>query len=195
MNNNGTFHLFKKYFALITGIAVMWISAQNSKNGFVDGNSDSLLIFMGWAFAAATVAAQLMVTSDFRRLNWSLIFLGACAYVYSITTNILGLQEWRGTVMRYDLVNILGGIFMDVYPEAAIAWALNESKLGDVVGNFIKATKRGDELSDTGPRKPQQEYTYPRPPRNLDEMNSIRRQSPYQPRPAQRTMGLGLDEE
>ena len=146
---------WKQKFALFTGAGVFLISCYNSKNGFVGVEStDVLLVIMGWTFALAASSSQFMVTSDFKKINWSILFLGLTAYTYSIWTNILGLQDWRGTVVHYDVVNILGGIFMDVYPEAAIAWALGESKLGDLFGNIVKAAQRKDELTDTGPRQP-----------------------------------------
>lgn len=145
---------WKKRLALVSGVLIFLISAFNSKNGFVGADQgDWLLAAMGWAFAVAATSAEFMFTSDFKKLNWSLIFLGVCAYVYSIWTNVLGLQTWRGTATQYDIVNILGGIFMDVYPEAAIAWALGESRIGDMLGNLVRAAGRSDELTDTGPRR------------------------------------------
>lgn len=174
---NSTFFDWKKRLAIVSGVLIFLISAFNSKNGFVGADqSDWLLAGMGWAFAVAATSAEFMFTSDFKKLNWSLIFLGVCAYIYSIWTNVLGLQQWRGTATQYDVVNILGGIFMDVYPEAAIAWALGESRLGDMLGNLVKTTKRGDELTDTQPK-----FTTPQP---VDRMNQYREQNPYQPKPA-----------
>ena len=163
-----SFSDWKKVLAIVSGVAIFLISAFNSKNGFVGSTEgDWLLSLMGWAFAIAATSAEFMFTSDFKRLNWSLIFLGVCAYVYSIWTNILGLQAWRGTVIHYDMVNVLGGIFMDVYPEAAIAWALGESKMGDMLGNLFRAAQRKDELTDTSPRQ------------SVDRMNQYRNQNPY----------------
>ena len=162
-----SFSDWKIVLAIVSGVAIFLISAFNSKNGFVGSTEgDWLLSLMGWAFALAATSAEFMFTSDFKRLNWSLIFLGVCAYVYSIWTNILGLQAWRGTVIHYDMVNVLGGIFMDVYPEAAIAWALGESKMGDMLGNLFRAAQRKDELTDTGPRQ------------TVDRMNKQPQQTP-----------------
>lgn len=189
-NKKGKFNEWKKRLALISGILIFLISAFNSKNGFV-GNTknDLLLAAMGWAFAIAATSAEFMFTSDFRKLNWSIIFLGFCAYAYSIYTNVLGLQSWRGSVMQYDAVNVIGGIFMDVYPEAAIAWALGESKLGDVIGNIIKTSKRGDELTDTGPQPPTTQS-------RIEKMNKARQQYPVKAAsPVQRTFDLDPDEQ
>lgn len=173
MEQKGKFNDWKKRLAIVSGILIFLISAFNSKNGFVgDTQGDWLLAAMGWAFAVAATSAEFMFTSDFRKLNWSIIFLGLCAYVYSIYTNILGLQAWRGSLMQYDMVNVIGGIFMDVYPEAAIAWALNESRLGDVIGNLIKTSKRGDELTDTGPRKAQEQTRQPVYPASIPTRRS-----------------------
>lgn len=76
MNNEGKFTKGKKMFAIITGLAIAGISAFNSKNGFVSDDSSGLLSFMGWAFSAACMAAQFMFASEFKKLNWTVIFLG-----------------------------------------------------------------------------------------------------------------------
>lgn len=168
MNNEGKFTRGKKMFAIVTGLAIAAISAFNSKNGFVSDSSSGLLELMGWAFSAACMAAQFMFTSEFRKLNWTVIFLGGFAYLYSIPTNYFGLQSWDGVATEHNFVNMIAAIFMDVYPEAAIAWALGESKLGDMIGNLIRTGQRTDELTDTGPRKP------------IERMNQYRQQNPYQ---------------
>lgn len=163
--NEGNFTKGKKAFAIITGLAIAAISAYNSKNGFVSNSSDSLLALMGWSFSAACMAAQFMFTSEFKKLNWTVIFLGAFAYMYSIPTNYFGLQSWNGVATEHNFVNAIAAIFMDVYPEAAIAWALGESRLGDMFGNMVRTIQRKDELTDTGPRpaQPRQPYQQPRP--------------------------------
>lgn len=195
MEQKGKFNDWKKRLAIVSGILIFLISAFNSKNGFVgDTQGDWLLASMGWAFAVAATSAEFMFTSDFRKLNWSIIFLGLCAYVYSIYTNILGLQAWRGSLMQYDMVNVIGGVFMDVYPEAAIAWALNESRLGDVIGNLIKTSKRGDELTDTGPRKVHEQPRQPVYPVSIQTKSAlprpIARTQPVQPEPTYHPVGL-----
>lgn len=191
MKKQFSFSEWKKALAVISGVAIFLISAFNSKNGFVGATEgDWLLGMMGWAFALAATAAEFMFTSDFKRLNWSLIFLGVCAYVYSIWTNILGLQAWRGTVIHYDMVNILGGIFMDIYPEAAIAWALGESKMGDMLGNLFRAARRGDELTDTGPRpvQPRQPSYNSQPTYPVTRPQQPAQRPAPRPVPAQRTI-------
>ena len=159
MEKDGKFTQGKKVFALLTGIAIAAISAYNSKNGFVSEDSGPLLSGMGWAFSAACIASQLMFASEFKKLNWTVIGLGLFAYLYSIPTNYYGLQGWNGVATEHDFVNMIAAVFMDVYPEAAIAWAFGESKLGDVIGNMIRTGQRKDELTDTGPRRAQKPMT------------------------------------
>ena len=158
MNNDGNFTRGKKIFAITTGVAIAIISAYNSKNGFVAGDGDTLLTVMGWTFSAACMAAQFMFTSEFKKLNWTVIALGAFAYLYSIPTNYIGLQGWNGVATENNFVNAIAAAFMDIYPEAAIAWALGESKLGDMIGNLVRTAQRKDDLTDTQPKH----YT-PRP--------------------------------
>lgn len=152
MNNDGKFTRAKKIFALLTGVLIGIISLQNSTNGFVSGSASQLLKAMGWSFSAACMAAQFMFASEFKKTNWTIIFLGGFAYLYSIPTNYIGLQTWNGVATDHNFVNAIAAIFMDVYPEAAIAWALGESKMGDMFGNLVRTVQRKDELTDTGPR-------------------------------------------
>lgn len=179
MNNEGNFTRGKKIFAIITGLAIAVISAYNSKNGFVSGDGDALLTVMGWTFSAACMAAQFMFTSEFKKLNWTVIALGGFAYLYSIPTNYIGLQGWNGVATEHAFVNAIAAAFMDIYPEAAIAWALGESKLGDMIGNLVRTAQRKDSLTDTGPRP---SYNTPRP---IAEPYQAPRPQP-QPRPQPR---------
>lgn len=168
MNDEGKFTRGKKIFAIITGVAIAAISALNSKNGFVSSDSgDGLLEAMGWAFSAACMAAQFMFTSEFKKLNWTVIFLGGTAYLYSIPTNYIGLQNWNGIATEHNFVNAIAAAFMDIYPEAAIAWALGESRFGDMIGNLFRTAQRSEELTDTGPRQ-------------VERMNQYRQANPYQ---------------
>jgi len=179
MEKEGNFTKGKKVFAIVTGLAIAVISAYNSKNGFVAGDSDGLLTVMGWTFSAACMAAQFMFTSEFRKLNWTVIALGGFAYLYSIPTNYIGLQGWNGLATEHSFVNAIAAAFMDIYPEAAIAWALGESKLGDMIGNMVRTAQRKDDLTDTGPRR-----TQPRPePRPAQQQSYTPTYPPVTQRP------------
>ena len=47
----------------------------------------------------------------------------------------------------YNIINILGAVFMDVFPEVAISWALQESKIGDIIGNLIKTLQNPEQVT------------------------------------------------
>jgi hypothetical protein len=133
----GKFLRVKKVLALVTAVGVLWASIVFSKNGFnFETNSD--YIWIGWLLAFAATSAEFMLASDFRKLNWSIIALGLAAYTYSIWSNVMGFQDLRGKDTT-DIFSISASIFMDVYPEVTIAWALGESKLGDVLGNLWRS--------------------------------------------------------
>lgn len=135
--NGGKFLKIKRLLALITAVGVLWASIVFSKNGFnFETNSD--YIWIGWLLAVAATSAEFMLASDFRKLNWSIVALGLAAYTYSIWSNIMGFQDLRGKDTT-DVFSVSASIFMDVYPEVTIAWALGESKLGDVLGNLWRS--------------------------------------------------------
>lgn len=127
----------KKWLNGIAGVAMMVVSIIFSRNGFgfsADGN----YWWVGWVMAVSATAAQFMLNSDWRKINATILLVALPAYVYSMYTNILGFYAMRGgTGNVWDILNVCGGIFMDVYPEIAISWALGESKLGDMLGNLL----------------------------------------------------------
>jgi hypothetical protein len=135
--NGGKFLRIKKFLALVTAVGVLYASIVFSKNGF-NFETNSNYIWIGWLLAFAATSAEFMLASDFRKLNWSIVALGLAAYAYSIWSNIVGFQDLRGKDTT-DFFSISASIFMDVYPEVTIAWALGESKLGDVLGNLWRS--------------------------------------------------------
>jgi hypothetical protein len=146
---DGNFTRTKKWIAGVVGVGVLYGSLIFSKNGFQFEVSDEYA-WLGWLLASAATSAQFMMTSDFRKINWSILTLGIAAYIYSIYTNIIGFHSLREGQDVYDLINVLGAVFMDVYPEVAIAWALGESKLGDLVGNLIQSAQTPKQLTNRG---------------------------------------------
>jgi len=147
----------KRWIVGLSGVGVAICSVILTKQGVgITGD----LAWMGMVVAIALFCAELMFNSNFEDLNWTIIALGLGAYLYSIWTNIEGLYFYRqieGNLWsHFDTTNFGGGLFMDIYPELAIAWAMKESKLGDLLGNIVKTAKNPDKL--TQPGKPVQQF-------------------------------------
>lgn len=160
MNRESRFVMSKRGANLLFGVLVLATSIIFSKNGFGFG-MDQKYWWVGWVLAGAACGAQFMLASDWRQINFSILMVAIPGYVYSVHTNILGFYEMRGGIaatplMAYqDPLNVAGGIFMDFYPEIAIAWALGESKVGDFFGNLVKLYKNPNSLtSETKPNIP-----------------------------------------
>jgi len=64
----------------------------------------------------------------------------------------MGFYALRGTASVYDWMNISGGIFMDVFPETAIAWALGAIKTGDLFGNLFSVMNNPDSVTQSQPQ-------------------------------------------
>ena len=139
MKNDGKFTTFKRIIALVSGVWVGYASIFLSRKGI--GFSDDLN-WMAWGIAIALFCAEFMFNSQFDELSWTMILIGVGAYLYSIGVNINGFYYYRGIEgtlwTNFDLTNLGGGMFMDIYPEIAVAWALRESKVGDFLGNLVK---------------------------------------------------------
>jgi hypothetical protein len=144
--NDGTYTKAKRFVTFIVGVAVLYASLIFSKNGF-EFETSSDYVWVGWVLAFAATSAEFMLNSTFKRINWTIVGLGLCAYAYSIWTNMLGFQSLRPGEDPYSVINILGAVFIDVFPEVAISWALQESKIGDIIGNLIKTAQNPDEVT------------------------------------------------
>ena len=130
-----------KRVALLTGFATLLISIYFSYDGFdqsVSGANQgysTLAIIIGLTLAVVVSVVQFIFGTSYSELNWTLRLAGIAAYVYSIYTNYLGIKHILGAD---DFMAISSALFMDIYPEPAIAWALGEALNGDLAGNIGK---------------------------------------------------------
>ena len=151
---DGKFTAIKRKIVGLSGAALLGCSIYLSKQGvgFVGD-----LWWMGLVVAISLTCAELMFNSSFDELSWTMVLLGTGAYAYSIYTNIVGFYFYRGIsgdlFSNFNLTNFAGGFFMDVYPELAIAWALGESKVGDLFGNILKTYNNPEQLTKDFPSK------------------------------------------
>ena len=146
--DDGKFTKVKKFLAFVFGCAVLWASIIFSKNGF-EFKTTVEYGWIGWTLAFAATVSQFMMNSSFKKINWTILVLGIVSYVYSIYTNMLGFHSLRETESIWNVLNVCGSFFMDVFPEVAIAWSLDESKVGDLFGNLLKSSQNPELLSTT----------------------------------------------
>jgi hypothetical protein len=141
MNSKSDMTRILKKIALYTGFATLAISIYFSYDGFdqsvIGSNSGytTLAIVIGLTLAIVVSVVQFIFGTSYTELNWTLRFAGLAAYVYSIYTNYLGIKHILGAD---DFMAISSALFMDIYPEPAIAWALGEALTGDFLGNLGK---------------------------------------------------------
>jgi hypothetical protein len=147
MNNDGkqNYDKFRRAVAFVFGVAVLLTSLFFSKEGFSFKVENADIWWVGWVIAGAVSAAQFMFNTERRELDWTIVLVGVTAYVYSIWSNIQGWESLRGV---QDYMNWAGGIFMDVFPEKAIAWSLGAIKVGDFVGNVFSILKNPEKLDE-----------------------------------------------
>jgi hypothetical protein len=173
---NGKYTRIVKFVTLIVGVLVLFASVIFSKNGF-EFQTTSDYAWIGWVLAFAATCAEFMMGSTFKKMNWTILILGVSAYIYSIYTNMLGFHSLRETDNLWNIINVVGSVFMDVFPEVAISWALEESKVGDLVGNLIKSAQHPETLSQSQPFQAQS-----RTPQNRDMYNNLPKKRPEQSR-------------
>lgn len=182
MNQKSDMTRILKRVALFTGFATLAISIYFSYDGFDQSVSGSnagytvLAIVIGLTLAVVVSVVQFIFGTSYAELNWTLRFAGLAAYVYSIYTNYLGIKHILGAD---DFMAISSALFMDVYPEPAIAWALGEALTGDFLGNLGKIA-----FGDNG--KPPQSFSYKKPVVNQHRQSQYKPQHP--PYPVQESM-------
>lgn len=147
-HTDDSFDRGKRWLIGLSGVGMAVASIILSKQGVgITGD----LAWIGTVVAISLFCAELMFNSNFDELNWTILFLGLGAYIYSIWTNIQGFYFYRaieGTLFtNFDITSFFGGLFMDIYPELAIAWAVGASKIGDLIGNVVKTSKDPDKLT------------------------------------------------
>jgi hypothetical protein len=152
MNNNmAGYDNFKRILAFVMGLVILGTSLYFSVEGFDFKVQNANIWWVGWVLAFAVTSSQFMFNTRPKELNWTIIILGLVAYGYSIWSNIMGFYALRGTPSVYDWMNISGGIFMDVFPETAIAWSLGAIKAGDLFGNLFSVIGNPDTVSNSQP--------------------------------------------
>lgn len=147
-HTDDSFDKGKRWLIGLSGVGMAAASIILSKQGVgITGD----LAWIGTVVAISLFCAELMFNSNFDELNWTILFLGLGAYIYSIWTNIQGFYFYRGIegnlFSNFDITSVFGGLVMDIYPELAIAWAVGASKIGDLIGNVVKTSKDPDKLT------------------------------------------------
>ena len=154
MNRQSDMERILKRIAMITGFVVLVISIYFSYDGFdqsvTGGNSGytTLAVVIGAVLSIVVCVVQFIFSTSYKDLNWTLRIVGVATYVYSIYTNKLGASHTLGAT---DFMSWAIALFMDIYPEPAIAWALGEALTGDLFGNIGKMlfgtkTNRGNNV-------------------------------------------------
>jgi hypothetical protein len=143
---NRGYDTFKRLLVFVMGVAILLTSIYFSVKGF-DFKTDGSMWWVGLILALAVTSAQFMFNTRSKDLNWTIVILGLVSYGYSIWSNIMGFYSLRGTVDVWDWMNISGGVFMDVFPETAIAWSLGVIKAGDMIGNLINVLNNPERVS------------------------------------------------
>jgi hypothetical protein len=149
MNNEYDWNLqdVLKRFSLWGGIALAIISIYFSYDGadttITGGNPSYTEIakYIMIVMAVMVTLIQFVFNTDFKKLSLTLRVVGAASYFYSIYTNYLGINHLFGFS---GVTGAMIAIFMDVTPEALIAWSLEDETQGDLLGNLGKMVLGGE---------------------------------------------------
>lgn len=163
------FETILKRASLWAGIALALISIYFSYDGLdqtIQGGNPAytdVAKFIGWTMAIVITLIQFIFNSDFTKLSSTLRVIGLFSYIYSMYTNYLGINHLFGF---HGVTGYIISVFMDVTPEALIAWSLDEYTKGDMVGNIGKFF-----MGVGRKRKNPQNQNRPNPPRGEQRPN------------------------
>lgn len=114
---------------------------------------------IGQILAYAIIVMQLIFNNQLtsKEKNITIIFLGIFSYFYGIGTNVLGLVSYQGLTVAainenpwqngaYLVVDILFGMFIEMFPEVVFIYALKG--ISSTSGNLLGAL--GKALNDSG---------------------------------------------
>lgn len=183
---------FLKFASTVLGFLLLVISIVWSKDGFGFDFGQSLSVgwvnFVGYTLALSATTLQFIFSTEYRKLNLTLIALGVISYVYSISTNVSGIAGMRAAEMANWMDYVLA-VIMDVAPEPMIAWGLGQALSGDVLGNLFLFMEGNDKQktsnqktksrSSGSDRRKQLEQEYRQP---NDKKYSTNRRDGYTPR-------------
>jgi uncharacterized membrane protein len=156
-----------KRLALWGGIALAIISVYFSYDGAdqtINGGNPAyseVAKYIMIVMALVITLAQFIFNSDFAKLSTTMKIIGALSYVYSLSTNYMGIQHLFG------FSGFVGGMiaaFIDIAPEAFIAWSLDDSLRGDMIGNlskmFMGVGRRSNRRNQNQQRPQAKQYTF-----------------------------------
>jgi hypothetical protein len=156
-----------KRLALWGGVCIAAISIYFSYDGLDQvsngGNPTYAEIaqIIGWVMAIVVTLIQFIFNSDFNKLSPTLRIVGLVSYGYSMYTNYISLEHLFGFT---GFVGFAISVFMDVTPEAMIAWALEDVTQGDMVGNigkmFMGVGRRSGRRNQNQNRPQTKQYTF-----------------------------------
>ena len=176
-----------KKISLLVGLALLAISMMWSQDGFNfdlagDSGGTKTAAIVGWVLAVSVTTIQFVFSTNYNKLNPSLVTFGIIAYIYSIYTNQLGITHFQGESANSIGAWILAFV-MDGIPEPLIAWSLGESLTGDFIGNILKAMEG----------KSGQQSHKPQPPYRPNAPQSRPHRKPGKQAPAYRSIGMQGD--
>jgi len=156
MNND---HMYMKVLRVGAGAGAftLWlVSIQFSVAGFSITLPE--LAWIGWALAGTVTILQLIFNKGVYS-NPTLFAAGILAYVYGITTNIMGIMRAQeildnlinnftadlGYYVPRTVMAIVLALVIEIVPEALFLWAIFLDKAN--VGDFVTSIIRGTNLS------------------------------------------------
>lgn len=154
-SRNDKWNRIKRLCAALVAVGLWVASMQFSYSGFgISTDNQASLAWLGIVLAIAITVIELVFNTDIHQLNLTLFASGIIAYVYGISTNILGFYSARGgTLDSVSIQNMwfpaLVGLFLEVVPEPLFIWGIGASDMGDLLGNLFKSKDVMDGWSNT----------------------------------------------
>jgi len=126
-----------RLIALVTAIGLWAISVTFSVDGFSFLMDNQKFAAMGIFLSLAVTAIELIWSHDRNQSGLTIMMIGTLCYVYGVYTNIIGINQARGTE-GFQVFSVLLGFFLEIAPEPIFVWAVyGPNKEGSFIDNLL----------------------------------------------------------
>jgi hypothetical protein len=187
----------KKILAILTGLALMFVSMYFSNLGFGFGMDDKNLGTIGVVLAIAITVIELVFNGQlqYNKQNFTIYAIGLFAYLYGISTNVMGFWSAQHVVINSlsdigtmrAIFGLLLGLFLEIAPEPLIVYGLIgiSDTEGDMIGALLNTFGRTPTHSQSQQNYRPQQSTYQNIPQQQQNNKGQKNGRQQPPRPDQ----------
>jgi hypothetical protein len=149
-----------RILAALAAIGVWGVSVTFSMDGFAFLMENQKYSTIGLVLALTVTVVELVWSHDKNQSGLGLAAIGLACYAYGIITNVIGVNQARGTE-GWQPFSIALGLFLEIAPEPLFVWAVyGPNSEGSFFDNLLG---KGSKALSVTPQKQDQSHNRPQP--------------------------------